>query len=40
MLSLGADAYLSKPPDFDELLGALRIHLDLPEQPAGRAAIA
>jgi DNA-binding response OmpR family regulator len=40
MLSLGADAYLSKPPNFDDLLGALRMHLDLPEQPAVRAAIA
>jgi DNA-binding response OmpR family regulator len=36
MLGMGVDAYFLKPLVFDDLLGGLRAHLDLPQQPAGR----
>jgi DNA-binding response OmpR family regulator len=35
VLVLKADAYFAKPLNFDELLGALRAHLNLPERPRG-----
>ncbi|MEX0978255.1 MAG: response regulator [Pirellulales bacterium] len=39
MLSLGVDAYFSKPVVFDELLRALRVHLDLPKDPVSRERV-